>query len=361
MASSSRPNVRKSLFVIASVVTVCVLFLASSSNSAAVLGTSPSSNLVVNCQSHVCAYVGSCQDCESIYVIYGTRVVKTIDLKVLVNQDNQEAWDYSSGLVIVPSESYIILINATTNTVFKIIKSKYLSCAEGALYNPIRNEVLLSNTCGSTLSVINATTWKLEPMNIKVGNTPLFLAYNSANREIYVSNFNSDSSGGLCGNNVTAISASTDQVIKTITIALSCPEGIAFNPANNETYVASGSSDAVSAITLLNLKNEIIQTIHIRNKFGFTPGLLNSGNGKVFAYGGTEGSVYLISSTNKVSKVSGFFGLTGEGAYDPFNGYEYMEVATGTGNYIQMLSGTRILPINISLALGAQAITTTAG
>jgi DNA-binding beta-propeller fold protein YncE len=340
-------------FEIILIMIVTLLFLTSSainvgasSSPAAISNTINASK--VNCRTSVCAYI---KVSTAVSIVYDKRAIKTV--QTAYAPAGQEGWDYVSGIVVVPAEAYpgsVELINASSNTILSVLKGKNLSeCPDGALYNPIRNEVLVSLACSDKLAVINATSWKVEPNTIVVGSNqqPTFLAYNPLNQEIYVSLFTHDFD--YCGDNVSVFSAATDKLIKTVGVG-SGPSGISVNLSNNETYVGNHCAGTVS---VLNLDNKVIKTIS-----GFaSPNGLNYGEGKVYVCDGSN-SVFIISSSNKIRQVSGFNSSTVAGAYDPANGYEY--VALG-GLYDQILFGTRILPQKIYEPLSpSDAIITTA-
>jgi YVTN family beta-propeller protein len=320
-----------------------VLLFTSSAIISTVAFSFADSNKNIDCATSVCAYVGA----GEISVIHGTKIISNIS-----NSETgfQNAWDYSSGLLVTPSG---VVINATTNTIFKIVNSSTYNFPVGALYNPVLNTVLISNSGSNYLTVINAATWKADAKTIIVGvgkEQPAFLAYNPSNREIYVSlltvNFDE------CGDNVTVLSASSDKVIKTIGVS-SCPAGIAFNPANNETYVANQGSGTISVI---NLKDQVVKTIKLSpnsQPFG-----VNYGDGKIYVGDRELSNVCIISASNKVKTVSGFASGPYIGAYDPRNGYEY--VVDFDASEVQILIGTKISSHSISLILGPAGITTSA-
>ncbi len=329
---------------------IIVLLFASSSSLIINSNAAIASN--VNCKINVCAYVS---EVEAVVVISGTKIVKLVE-NTNLTACCQEGWDNITGMVIVPGYSSALIINASTNKIFKQVYSSTFNFPEGALYNPVTNVVLVTNSGSDTLTVINATTWKAESKTITVGDgqeEPSFLAYNPANKEIYVSLRTRDFQ--YCGDNVTVLSASTDKVIKVISVGY-CPAGIAFNPTNNETYVGNEGSATVSVISLA---NKVIKTITLHNSA--SPWGLNYGNGNIYVcdrqlFG--NNAIYIISSTNKFREISGFSGNPIAAAYDPVNRYEYV-VAFSTGQ-VQLLIGTKISFHRFNLNDGPSGIITTA-
>ncbi len=69
--------------------------------------------------------------------------------------------------------------------------------------------------------------------------SPEFFAYDSANKYVYVDNYN----GGNLRGSVSVIDGSTNKNIANITVG-SSPFGILYNPSNEEVYVANSGGPA---------------------------------------------------------------------------------------------------------------------
>ncbi len=74
---------------------------------------------------------------------------------------------------------------------------------------------------------------------IPVGSYPSSIAYNPANKNMYVTN--------AALNTVSVIDSSSNNIISTISVG-SEPTGIAYNPVNDNMYVTNGSFNIVSVI-----------------------------------------------------------------------------------------------------------------
>ncbi len=74
---------------------------------------------------------------------------------------------------------------------------------------------------------------------VDVGDRPSALAFNPSNNNIYVANTNS--------NDVSVIESSTNTVVSTVDVG-DGPSALAFNPSNNNIYVTNPVSDDVSVI-----------------------------------------------------------------------------------------------------------------
>ncbi|HEY6535419.1 MAG TPA: hypothetical protein VIY08_06425, partial [Candidatus Nitrosocosmicus sp.] len=73
---------------------------------------------------------------------------------------------------------------------------------------------------------------------INVGDNPWIIAYNSANNDMYVANF---------GSNTVSVINSNNQLVATINVGFS-PQAIAYNSVNNDMYLANYRSNTVSVI-----------------------------------------------------------------------------------------------------------------
>ena len=95
---------------------------------------------------------------------------------------------------------------------------------------------------------------------VDVGERPSALAFNPSNNNIYVANTNS--------NNVSVIESSSNTVISTVDVG-ERPSALAFNPSNNNIYVTNPVSDDVSVIETTGSKPIVDaisdQSISIRN------------------------------------------------------------------------------------------------
>ena len=95
---------------------------------------------------------------------------------------------------------------------------------------------------------------------VDVGDGPSALAFNPSNNNIYVANAYS--------NNVSVIESSSNTVISTVDVG-ERPSALAFNPSNNNIYVTNLVSDDVSVIETTGSKPIVDaisdQSISIRN------------------------------------------------------------------------------------------------
>jgi YVTN family beta-propeller protein len=299
----------------------------------------------VNCTTTVCAYVEN-YGSGTVSAINGTKAFKTISTGS--GPVGQEGYDPTAGLVCVPnggaSSGPVSLINAATQKVKQVSSSKY-DYPSGCVYDPAANSFLVANFDAGTLSVINATSMKALSKTISVGGSstlPEFLSYSPVNGEVYVS---------LVGvAEVYVINGATYKHVKTLTVG-SDPRGIAFDPANNNTYVANEGSADLSVISSTNH----VKTLSISGMS--VPWGVNYGNGNIYVADLGASAVFIISSTNKAHEVTGFTEGPVMGAYDAANGYEYVTMVDN--GQVWILHGTKLLRKTITVGSEPQGIITT--
>jgi 40-residue YVTN family beta-propeller repeat len=123
--------------------------------------------------------------------------------------------------------------------------------------SPSANSSPSNAGCVKSTLVLSSNS-QLNGNVVKVFNElyPTAVAYNPANKYIYVTNFFSG--------NVTVINSTTDKIVQNITVGES-PEGVAYNPANKYMYVANSIS---CNVTVINSTTD--KTIHSFN-VGYQP------------------------------------------------------------------------------------------
>ena len=223
----------------------------------------------------------------------------------------------------------------------------------------------------STVSIVNSTTNTITS-SIPVGKNPQAIAYNSANRFVYVAN--------LLSNTISVINSSANNVISSISVGKSpgnSPNGIAINSINNTLYVINPGSNTVSVIDGTNniLKGNLVgyfnpsgvaynvdnDAIYITNKGTNTISIINSTNYSLkktipsggalpsaIIYNAANGLVYTCNSgSNTVSVLNtttdSIVGVISVGAspngitFNPINGNVY--VANSMSGTISIING----------------------
>jgi YVTN family beta-propeller protein len=173
---------------------------------------------------------------------------------------------------------------------------------------------------------------------IKGFSGPFGIAYDSANNDVYVTNYGKSV---IAAGKVSVIDSSTNTVVDTISVGKK-PQAIAYNPGNADIYVANTLSNTVSVLNTLRNNNKVIATILVGN----IPGNSSSGiasdpaNGKIYVANIGSGILSVIdSSTNSVvDNIKGFFSPSGI-AYDSGNGYIY--VTNKEANTVSVLNTLR--------------------
>jgi YVTN family beta-propeller protein len=111
-----------------------------------------------------------------------------------------------------------------------------------------------TNLSAGTVSVINGSTNTVVD-TIQVGISPLGIAINPENGNLYVTNFYSGS--------ISVINGSTNSVVDTVPSEAQGPLGIAFNPENGNLYVTNFYSGSISVIN--GSTNSVVDTINDRS------------------------------------------------------------------------------------------------
>jgi YVTN family beta-propeller protein len=210
----------------------------------------------------------------------------------------------------------------------------------------------------TTVCIITNEAKKIPPSpkppivtTIKGFSGPLGLAYDSTNKDVYVTNYGKNIMAGK----VSIIDSSTKILVSTISVGKK-PQAIRYNPGNDDIYVANTFSKDVSVINPL--RNNVIATIPVGN----FPGNSTSG----IAYDGANGNTYVANlgsdtvsvidgHTNTiVDNIKGFFNPAGI-AYDSGNGHIY--VTNKEANTVSVINPLRNNVIaTIPVGIGPSAI-----
>lgn len=164
---------------------------------------------------------------------------------------NQSFWVASPS----PSGGCVDLINFTSpGWGFNFVTAVPVGADPfGVAVDNATNDVFVTNTGSDNVSVISASTD--QPItSIDVGPSPYGVAYDWVSNEIYVAN------GG--GNNVTIISGSSLSVVGTVAVG-TAPVGVAVDPTSGQVFVADSGAAEVTAIS--DATNTVVATIPAGN------------------------------------------------------------------------------------------------
>jgi YVTN family beta-propeller protein len=186
-------------------------------------------------------------------------------------------------------------------------------------FDPTNNELYATNSGGSSVSVINATSNQIIK-RISVGGVPEEIAYDSANNELYVANNKT--------NTVDVISGSSNALVANITglrPGTAGPVGIIFDSQNKLVYVTdqgdwgvtviNGSNKVVAQVTLLPISarpwslavDPLKKVLYVADSASRNVYLINT---KTLKYStvtvGVDPWAVAYSSTNKEMYVSDF-------------------------------------------------------
>ncbi len=305
-----------------------------------------------------------------IYVTnYGSDTVSIINsssyvfISTLVTGSNPEgiAYDQANGDIYVTNygSSTVSVINSFSNKVITNISvgSEPIAVA----YDQANGDVYVENYGSDTVNVISSSSNKVIS-TISVGSNPYAIAYDQANGEIYVGYAGSDyvtvinskqatlepvpfSSSSVTAGSIVPITFSQQHLNLTIS-GFSNPEGIAYDQANGDLYVANiYGSNNVNVIS--SSSNKVISTI----SGGSEPDAVayDQANGDVYVANGGSNNVNVISSSsNKVISTISVGSAPYGVAYDQANGDIYVtNYGSSTVNVISSSSNKVISTISV--------------
>jgi YVTN family beta-propeller protein len=235
------------------------------------------------------------------------------------------------------------VISGTTNQVVATIPLG--SPLGGATFDSANGDVYVTNwgsdkVGGKNVSVISGTTNQVVA-TVFVGGSPVGAAFDSANGDIYVT---IDGTYNLVSHNVSVISGSTNRVVASIPVGGINPFGVTFDSVNGDVYVTNYGSNSVSVIS--GTTNQVVATVPV----GSSPesAVFDSANGDIYITNMGSNNVTVISdSTNTVVAtipLNAIVETSPQGAaYDSANGDIYVtnqpEIGNGGGN-VSVISGS---------------------
>ena len=205
-------------------------------------------------------------------------------------------------------------------------------------YNSANNNMYVTNFGSNIISVINSNNEVITTIN--VGFSPQAIAYNSANNDMYFANYRS---------NTVSVINSNNQLVATIDVG-SGPKGIAYNSANNNMYVSNYRSNTVSVI---NSNNQLVATMDV----GTNPyaSAYNSANNNMYVsnYGSNTVSVINTSNHKVVATIPvGLFPLNV--AYNSFNHDMYVD--NSGSNTVSVINSNNEVITTINVGFSPQGI-----
>jgi len=133
------------------------------------------------------------------------------------------------------------VISGTTNSVSAEIGNR--SWGYLGVYDPGRGEIFVDTNGGHSVSAISDSTNQVVA-TVNIGNAAGEMAYDPSNGEVFVLNFNGTHPF------VSVISDSTNSVLGTLgPLRGFGPNGIAYDSARNEVFVANEGNDTVSVLS----------------------------------------------------------------------------------------------------------------
>ena len=295
-------------------------------------------------------------------------VVKTISLPYA---PFKSLYDPAANLLFVSSSSSspndLMIISMTNNT---LVNNTFASFSfSGMAYDPYNCGVYIAGYSPNT-NVELGCVYLITPRNllnlsgysatIAVGRDPRCMAFDPANKMLYVSDydFNSVISGCPKEYNVTIIDTINNTVVKNLFTG-SFPRGVAYDPANSYIYVSNKGSSNVSVINPVT--NTIISSIPVPHSGTlccpyslFYDPVGQSMN--IVLYDSTGD--YLLSFNSFSGSLSSILPVVNEPnavAYDPVNKFLYVVSDTSSSVYVyNSINGSLVK--SISIAPGSRSL-----
>lgn len=192
-------------------------------------------------------------------------------------------------------------------------------------YDSADNALYVTNELPSgTVTVISAATGAIET-TIPVGDDPIGIAYDSITGDLYVANVGSDV--------VDVISGATNGVVGTVTFASPC-WGLVFDPEIGDLYCSHYGGNTITE--LLAPGNTVGTSINVQN----TPSAMvyDPANGNIYVGNYGSGSVSIVDpTTNTVLATPSTGGFPFGVAYDSVNNDVY--TSTLSGDTVSVIGG----------------------
>jgi len=244
-----------------------------------------------------------------------------------VHQESHEiAYDPLNGYIYLSgySSNLIYVINPETNSVIKCISG--LSSPQDILYDNYNHNIYVADLSSNNVSIIN-TTHNTVVKNIHVGRHPVALAYDNLSKDLYVSNivcasFVENYNGAFfTKGNITIINTLNNRTVGNINVGKG-PRNMLYDKYNNLLYVSNEYSNSISVINAST--NKIIKNISIPFSCCAEDLVLDKSNNCIYL---TErnGAVLFINpdTFNVINYVYTLMGAWGS-VYDPVNSNVYI-------------------------------------
>jgi YVTN family beta-propeller protein len=285
---------------------------------------------------------GTTSPCEHLNVTLASpRVVTTLGVQNPLVATRSLSSSYSCGDVYDPANDYVyaalplideVGVYAPTS-LLAIVNTLHVGTGPCAIaYDPVNGYVYVANQGSNSVSVIAGLS---VIGTVPVGSFPYGgVGVDTVNGHVFVSNFN----GGY-GNTVSVISGLS--VIATVSVGTG-PDGMAFDPANGDMYVANSNSGTISVIS--GSTNTVVHTITIGSWADWVDAVaMDTANGDIYVAKQWDNSISVISGvTNTVIHTISVGLWPNSITYDPLNQNLYVPL---TGNAVDVVSGISNTPV----------------
>jgi len=166
-------------------------------------------------------------------------------------------YDSGKSELFVSLSGEIVIISDSNNTV--INKIPVVGQLEGLAYDSAKDEIFVANAMSTDVSVISDETDTVIA-SVTAPNGTLAIAYDSGKGEIFATNIPTPNhlNPYAVSNTISVISDNTNTVVANIKVGNS-PEGITYDSTKNEIFVTNLDSETISVIS--DKSNTVIKTL----------------------------------------------------------------------------------------------------
>ncbi|MGA8275518.1 MAG: YncE family protein [Thermoplasmata archaeon] len=172
--------------------------------------------------------------------IFNPTSVSVVGVVALPNTPSLLASAAPQQQVYVGIDGNVSVVSTRTNLVvstFPVTRQP-----TGLAYDPLANDLFISDYVGNNVSVVNATSYQVVT-SILLGASPYNMAFDSSNGDLYVAD--------LLSSQLIVVNGTTDRVTGFVPLGTT-PYGVAYDPATQDLYVDdyyAGNVSVVSTVT----------------------------------------------------------------------------------------------------------------
>ena len=256
-----------------------------------------------------------------------------------------------TGLTFSSLTGATFVANRLSNTLSRIPKSGIKTDAtimvgaepRGVAFDSANGNIYATNFDSGTVSVISGAKNKIVK-TITVKQNPMGIVFDSLNDNLYVAcggsgNLGSDQGFTSGAGFVSVINGATNKVVATISVG-TAPYDLVFDRDNGLIFVSNHFSNPGTVSVINGSTNTLFATVTVGGAFSEPEGIAyDSANGDIYVANWASGTVFVFNATTPfggVTTISGFSEPTGV-MFDSVNGLVY--VANSAALSVSVIAG----------------------